>query len=155
MVHLHPRSKPQPEARSLFVLAGRTGVDYTTRGSFCQGPPAGPTVSTASVYQSVPWTVVANSSTQATLRYTAPPCGVLDAITANGPPTVVVLFVRIPLARITCPPSPGATTNLDLAMPAPVLIHGPTGSVMGRITTAPDAFNYYDGVTHIAPPSAK
>jgi hypothetical protein len=144
-------ASPQPAPTMAFILAATTtAVDYTGRGSFCGELPTRPSVTTASVYQSVPWTTIANSGWTETVGYTAPPCGSLASISANAQPvgtSVVELFVRIPLDPIDCPPSHPATAALPLATPDAVPLHGPTGTVIGRVTgTGAGGFTFYDGV---------
>ncbi|MGH9126333.1 MAG: hypothetical protein ACRDZ8_16640 [Acidimicrobiales bacterium] len=149
-------ASPQPAPTTAFILsASTTAVDYTGRGSVCGEPPRGPTVATASIYQSVPWTPVAENGATATVGYTAPPCGTLVTVSANAQPVetpVVEVLVEIPLDTIACPPSRPATATFRLATPDVVLLHGPTGAVTGRFTgTGPDEFTYYDGVLRTTP----
>lgn len=143
-----PPGRNQGFFTTAFILAGDTGVDYDGGASPCGGPGTAPTAVTASIYQSVPWTVIAGN--RATFRYTAPPCGTFTSIGAfvQRGTAVVNIYVRVPVSILTCPPNQPATTTLELST-ADTLRHGQTGTVTGRFTEQGfPGFTYDDGTVH-------
>ena len=139
------------EGRRVFILDATTGVDafvYQEAGSWC-GAVAGPSVTIAQRYLSLPWTLVGRHGGSVTVRYRAPGCsGSTVTARASGTPhrQEAMVIAGRPTQAEGCPATAQATMHVELAPLGAELTHAPTGPVTGLYASLqPTRFDYYDG----------
>jgi len=154
-MHSCPGRRPRvgsglPEGRPVFILAdsGMEAVSYVGRGSFCGGPPTGPTTRIPYRYESVPWQEVFRTPTAVTVRYLEPACGHLEGGESVSTPrdAQLTLFAAVPMAAIPCPQRGPQNWQAPAPRNGQPLRHAPTGPVAGYVTQLdPTRFDYSRG----------
>jgi hypothetical protein len=146
------RQSRSPEGRQVFILDASNGADafvYREAGSWCGGPVAGPSITAAQQYVSLPWTLVSRDAGSLTVRYQASNCtgSTITARVLGAKPHQEAMVISGRLMQANgCTTSGTATIQVDLASAGDEVAHAPAGSVTGLYTDLkPTRFDFYDG----------